>query len=190
LTDCKFIANTSIVNRYVESLYHVALAGGIEKEVAKQLLTIRKYVSCVENSGKFLKKISLLPGEGTKFVDFLVANLELSAEVCNFLNLLRHRRKLEILTSVADVYVAYLEKLSGKKVVFLTLANDVVDSVVKKISDNVTEILGKNIEFTVKKDQSLIDGIKIQYGSKVLDYSVKSSLGRLLSAARRENYGN
>jgi F0F1-type ATP synthase delta subunit len=80
--------------------------------------------------------------------------------------------------------------VDGKRMFYVTVTKNSSDLHVKKLKDNLQEVFGGSIECIMNEDQSLIGGLKIQYRSKILDYSVKSRLRRLHSAMRKENYGN
>ena len=54
------------------------------------------------------------------------------------------------------------------------------------MAQRLSETVGGTIEFVSKQYDSLIDGLQIRYGSRILDYSVKSKLERLKKSMRGE----
>jgi F-type H+-transporting ATPase subunit delta len=190
LAEWGFVVGNSVVNRYVKSLYDVAVAGKIEKDVANQIASLKEFILCFKNHKKLLKRVSLLTDEGTKFINFAKEALHLSAEVDNFLNLLLDNSRLGMILEICNAYSAFLDQVKGKKLFYLTFAKEVSDSVVDELEDNLRSVFGGEIECIVGTDSSLIEGMKLQYRSRILDYSLKSRLRRLHSAIRRENYEN
>jgi F-type H+-transporting ATPase subunit delta len=174
----------------VKSIYAVAAAAGIEDDVKMQLDVIKSCILHIKDYKKFLKKICLLPNEGANFVDFLKANLTLSDELVNFLNLLLHNDRLGLIVDICDAYSAFLDQIRGKKFFYLTCANNVSRVMINRLIDDLKSNFGGEIECVVTKDMSLIGGVKLQYRSRILDYSVRSRLRRLHNAIRRENYEN
>jgi F-type H+-transporting ATPase subunit delta len=134
--------------------------------------------------------MSLLPQEGERFIEFLKTNLKLSAHVVNFLDLLLHNERFGMIIDICDAYFSLLAKMSGKKFFLLTFAKKVPESIIEDFSLSLVDIFGGEVECIVNEDPSLIDGVKLQYRSRVLDYSLKSRLRRLHGAIRRENYEN
>jgi ATP synthase F1 delta subunit len=134
--------------------------------------------------------MSLLPDEGKEFIEFLKTNLELSVHVGNFLDLLLHNCRFDMILDICNAYSSLLDKVDGKKIFYITFAKKISTSIIDDFTKNLTDIFGGTVECVAREDPSLIDGVKIQYRSRVLDYSAKSRLKRLHGAIRRENYEN
>ena len=105
--------------------------------------------------------------------------LKLSKEVGNFLALLLKNKRLSLIAEICSAYLLFIDRTSGKKVFLVTHATDFSRTDKKQLGDNLYKVFGGKIEFVSRKDPSLIDGIKIQFHSKILDYSMKSRLTRL-----------
>jgi F-type H+-transporting ATPase subunit delta len=69
--------------------------------------------------------------------------------------------------------------MKDKRIFYVTYANDFSEKTRNELSQHLRELVGGTIEFVVRQDKSLIGGLQIRYGSKILDYSVKSKLNRL-----------
>ncbi|GHU17518.1 hypothetical protein FACS189472_04540 [Alphaproteobacteria bacterium] len=179
------MADNSFVNKYVRSLHSVAVEAGIGMEVSSQLNEIKKVVLSFDNHKKFLKRITLLKSEGAKFINALKIDLGLSETVGNFLDVLESNNRLFMILDICNAYEAHLDTVSGKKRIYLTFANAASESEQEKIKRDLAEVFGKKVEYDVQFDPSLIDGFKIQYRSKILDYSALSKIRRLRNAIRR-----
>ena len=59
-------------------------------------------------------------------------------------------------------------------------------SILASLAVIMSEVFGMN-NVLPKKDDSLIDGLQIRYGSKVLDYSIRSKLERLKKSMKGES---
>ncbi|GHU13041.1 hypothetical protein FACS189449_07830 [Alphaproteobacteria bacterium] len=179
------MADNSLVNGYVKSLHSVAIEAGIGRQVSSQLKEIRKVVLSFDNHKKLLKRFTLLKSDGAKFINALKIGLELSETVGNFLDILDSNNRLFLIVDICDAYKAHLDRISGKKRIFLTFAHAASELEQEKIKRDLAEVFGKKAEYDVQFDPSLIDGFKIQYRSKVLDYSALSKIRRLRNAIRR-----
>ena len=190
MTDWSFAENNSVVNRYVKSLYEVAVSSHTEQEIYSQLSVIKNTILQIEGYEKFIKRVALISSEGLTFVRTLIEDLQLSMVMGNFLKLLWKNRRLILLLEVCDTYTKFVEKAHGERVFYVTYAKEFSKKDEKALLMNLSEMFGDNIRCLAKKDESLIGGITVQYRSKILDYSVKSKLKRLRNAIRGDNYEN
>lgn len=179
-----------VVDRYVEALFDTAQKSGIEAEVAEQISLIRYSIISLKNHKRYLKRISFFPAEAEKFIGFLQENLDLCNEIDNFLHLLVTNGRIGMIVDICDAYAAHLDKVSGKKTVYLTLPNQRSESEVDDIMSKVKSVFGDKVDCVSDIDPTLMEGFTLQYQSKVLDYSLASKLRRLQSAIRREGYEN
>jgi F-type H+-transporting ATPase subunit delta len=190
MTEKCFAVENPIVSKYVRSLYEISVTLGMEERTSRQLESIRDCILSLDDHEKYLTKISLISKLGEGFVSLLKKELKLSKEVGNFLSLLLKNKRLPLLPSICDGYFSFVDKVNGRKVFFVTYAKTFTKTAEKQLISNLQEVFGGKIECIASKDPSLIDGIKIRFRSKILDYSMKSKLMRLKCAIRGENYEN
>ncbi|MDR2646143.1 MAG: ATP synthase F1 subunit delta [Holosporaceae bacterium] len=190
MVDWGFRVENSIANKYAKSLYDVSVSIGIEKGIADQLKILKDFILSMANYEKNLKKYSLISQYGEVFISQIKDELKLSKEVGNFLTLLLKNKRLPLIVEMCDAYFSLVSAVKGRKVFFITHATDFLSSDKKHLTDALHKIFGGKIEYVSRRDPSLIGGIKIQFRSKILDYSVKSKLTRLQSAIRGSSYEN
>lgn len=190
MADWGFIKSDSVVSRYVKSLYEVAVSLKQEKEIYSQLLSIKEALAQIDDFENFIKKVSLISSLGMKFIKELVEVLKLSAEVENFLKLLLKNRRFALISDVCSCYEKYVSDVNGEKIFYVTYAKSFTKRDEARLQESLKEMFGSNVKCVAEKDESLIDGMTVQYRSKILDYSVKSRLERLHNAIRGDNYEN
>jgi F-type H+-transporting ATPase subunit delta len=190
MEDCGLKVENSVVNRYVKSLYEVSVSLKAEKQISDEIKLLQSSVSALDDYKKYLKKVSLIKKYGENFVEHLKECLSLSKPTENFLLLLVKNKRLSLLIEICDEYLSFLDRMRGKKVFFVTCASDFSETDRKRLTDNLHEVFDGDIECVVRKDPSLIGGVKVQFRSKILDYSVKSGLARLYRAIKGDVYEN
>jgi F-type H+-transporting ATPase subunit delta len=188
MADCELKVENSIVNRYVKALYEVAVSLKIKKQTENEIKLLKAGISTLDK--KYLKKISLITKYGENFVRQLKECLELSNQTENFLLLLAKNKRLSLLNEICDEYLSFLDKEKGRKVFFVTYAGDFSEKNKQQLMNNLAEVFDGKIEFVIQEDPSLIGGARVQFRSKILDYSVKSGLARLHRAIRGDVYEN
>lgn len=171
------IFGDTVVSRYVKALYEVS--AGRESEFLRQLQAVRNAIESLDNREKLFKRFSLLPKDGDALVRTLIQELELLPEIGNFLKLVLSNKRFSAILEICEVYEKFYDHMTGKKIFHVTYANNFSEQSKSELSKHMQELFGENIEFVVHQDTSLIDGLQIRYGSKILDYSMKSKLERL-----------
>ncbi len=178
----------SVVHRYVKSLYEVSVMMNCEKNFLEQIKNIGNFINKLEDSEKILKRLSLLSKNGFDFVQEMINELSLSKEIGNFLKLLLKNKRFELLPEICIAYENFIDSIHGKKTFYITYAKNFDKKMKKDLEEKLKSIFTGDLEFIFNADNALIDGFKIQYHSKVLDYSMKSKLVRLGNAIRGDIY--
>ena len=173
-----------VVIRYVKALYEVST--GRESEFLQQIQAIREAAESVKNREKLFKRFSLLPKDGEPFVEALIQELKLLPEVGNFLKVVLSNKRFSAILDICEAYEKFYDHMTGKKVFYVTYAKDFSENNKAELSKHMQELFGGQIEFVAQQDASLIDGLQIRYGSKILDYSMKSKLERLKKSMKGE----
>jgi F-type H+-transporting ATPase subunit delta len=166
-----------IARTYSEALFEVAkekgnldevheqlgeIADAVENDRDLQVFFFSPYFSSNEKRDGISKAIS---GGNKELINFL----ELLAEKHRMPALFRIRRRFDELWSVEN------ERLA----VTVTSAIELDDKVIKSIGDEIEEKTGKTIELTTNVDESILGGLVLQVGNRVLDSSIRSRLEKL-----------
>lgn len=179
------VFGSSVVDRYVKALYEVSV--GREPEFMRQIRAVREAIESLDNREGTLRRFSLLVKDGEAFVDTLVSELELLPEIGNFLKLMLSNKRFSITLDVCAAFEKFCDRMNDKKVFYVTYAKDFSEKSRTQLAQYLQEMIGGTIEFVTQQDKSLIDGLQIRYGSKILDYSMKSKLDRLKKSIRGES---
>ncbi len=179
------VFGSSVVDRYVKALYEVSV--GRESEFVQQVRAVREAIESLDNREGILRRFSLLVEDGRAFVDTLVSELELLPEVGNFLKLVLSNKRFSIILDICAAFEKFCDHMNDKKVFYVTYAKDFSEKSKTQLAQYLQEMIGGTIEFVTRQDKSLIGGLQIRYGSKILDYSMKSKLDRLKKSIRGEN---
>lgn len=179
------IFGSSVVDRYVKALYEVSV--GRKSEFVQQVRAVREAIESLDNRKEILRRFSLQVKDGATFVDTLVSELGLLPEIGNFLKLVLSNKRFSIILDICAAFEKFCDHMDDKKVFYVTYAKDFSEKSRTQLARCLQEMVGGTIEFVAQQDKSLIGGLQIRYGSKILDYSVKSKIKRLKKSMRGEN---
>ena len=100
----------------------------------------------------------------------------------NFLKLLIHNNRLNLLTSITKLFEAYKAEDEGYIDVEVISAYSLSKEAKHDLTTTLEKTLGKKIHMNVTVDKSLIGGVLVRAGDKVIDGSIR---GRLQQLAKR-----
>jgi F-type H+-transporting ATPase subunit delta len=100
----------------------------------------------------------------------------------NFLNLLVHNNRLSLVPSIARLFEAYKAEDEGYVEVEVLTAYALSKEAKQTLAATLEKNLGKKIHMNVTVDKSLIGGVLVRAGDRVIDGSIR---GRLQQLAKR-----
>ncbi|MCL5257145.1 MAG: ATP synthase F1 subunit delta [Chloroflexi bacterium] len=174
--------NGSIAKRYAEALLELALAKG-EVVADKWEDDLRVFADAIENTPllQFLEnpKVHFADKRATLIRAFGGA---VDMEPLNLFSLLIERDRPGLLRGVLDAYSALLMERKGIAIAEVTTAVPLPDSRQRELATRIGALLGKTIELRTKVDPSIIGGLVVRIGDRLLDGSVATRLSRLRSS--------
>lgn len=102
--------------------------------------------------------------------------------VLNFLLVVLDKRRQRLIPQIAREYRALLDESLGRLYAEVTLAREPDERTEREIAAELSEALGKTVIPHVQVDPSILGGIIVRYGDRVLDGSLRR---RLVTLRRR-----
>ena len=101
-----------------------------------------------------------------------------------FLLVVAHNRRLFAVPSMIDAYLGELARRRGEVTAQVTSARQLSDQQQQALADALKASMGDKVQVEVKVDQSLIGGLIVKIGSRMIDSSLRSKLQRLQLAMK------
>ncbi|MDP2062608.1 MAG: F0F1 ATP synthase subunit delta [Phaeovulum sp.] len=114
----------------------------------------------------------------------LAAKMGLAAVTANSLALLADKRRLFVLPHLLASLRARIAEAKGEVTAEVTAAQALSEAQAKKLAATLAKQTGKTVKLNVAVDESLIGGMIVKLGSKMIDTSVKSKLASLQNAMK------
>lgn len=112
-------------------------------------------------------------------VSALSVKMKLSSMVSNTLGLMATKRRLQVIPMLIDVVRAKISDEKGEVTAEVTAAQKLSAEQIKELSETLKMSVGKDINIKATIDESLIGGLIVKVGSKMIDSSIKSKLSNL-----------
>lgn len=184
-------AKTTPVSRaYAQSLLELASEQGQDLEaIGQELRDLRQVIEADPAFGEFLASPAISPAERGPVLERTLAG-KVNPLLMNTVKLLNVRGRLGILPALSEAYDDLLEERLGKIEVDVTVAQKLDDEQLERVRQRVSEALGRDAVLHQYVDESIIGGMVLRVGDRLIDASVKTQLKAMrnqLMASRRGN---
>lgn len=116
------------------------------------------------------------------FISILAGKLSGDAE--NFVRVMAENRRLELLGDVRAQYEALKNAREGVIEADVQSAFELTDAQLAELVSALEKRTGRKVKAQVRLDKSLIGGVRVVMGDKVIDGSARAQLGALESALK------
>lgn len=114
----------------------------------------------------------------------LAVKMGLSAPLANGLKLMAQKRRLFALPQLLKGLAAAIAEAKGEVTAEVTSATELSAAQAKKLAETLKKQTGKTVKLNVAVDESLIGGMIVKLGSRMIDTSVKAKLASLQNAMK------
>ena len=114
----------------------------------------------------------------------LAKKMKLSLTMTNALRLMANKRRLFTLPHLAAKLRALIADEKGEVTADVTAAKALTKAQQDKLAASLKKSVGKDVKINMAVDESLIGGLIVQVGSKMIDSSIRSKLGNLQNAMK------
>lgn len=117
-------------------------------------------------------------------ISAVAAKMGLSGIVANTLSLMAGKRRLFVLPQLLSVLRAKLAEEKGEVTAEVTAAQTLTKAQADKLAATLKARFGKDVKLNMAVDESLIGGLIVKVGSKMIDTSIRSKLAALQNAMK------
>jgi len=168
-----------LARRYAGALYDLA-------QDQKQLDAVAADLRILRNLGRESAEFHLLVSNPhiaradlVKAVRQIAAVAKFSPLTSNFLALVAQNRRLPQLTAICDAFLAQLAARRGEFTAEVRTAQALTTTQQEQLAAQLHVLAGGKVHLMVAEDKSLLGGITVKIGSRLIDASIKSKLAKL-----------
>jgi len=173
-----------IAERYAMALFELAEEKGELDRVAGDLRSLRAMM----RESVDLRRVCASPVIGLAAKGRAMAGLakraDLSTVTGNFLGVLAHNGRLVVLSATISAFLELLATKRGELTARVTSATPLTETQIAAVTAALKRGMGQAVALDPAVDASLIGGLVVQVGSRMLDGSVKTKLQRLSLAMK------
>jgi F-type H+-transporting ATPase subunit delta len=177
-------AVSGVAGRYANALFDLATE---DKSVAKTGDALASFMALVESSDD-LKRLMRSPvfkvAEQSASIEALAAKAKISGLALNFLKLMSANRRLAAVPDAIRGYTALVAKSKGETSAEVISAEKLSAKQIADLKASLKATVGSNVVLTTSIDPSLLGGLIVKVGSRMLDNSLKTKLQNLKVAMK------
>ncbi len=167
----------SIVKAYAQDLLPLAATEGILERVKDELCYLRELLISIPRLKEFLNNPSISK-DSKKGIVFELFNNNLSPVTKNHLSLVIDEERQGLLIDIIGEFSRLVRK-AEKVHVLVTTSAPLPDETAKRLLRELSLALGKDPELKLAVDDSILGGIILRIGDRIVDGSISGRLHRL-----------
>ena len=172
---------SGVAGRYAQALFDLAREEGEVERLGEELGALSRAIAESPELSRFLKSPLHDAATQAAALDAILDRLKASPLTRNFVNLVARNRRLAHLAEIIAAFQAMTAAARGEVRVQVTSAAKLTATQQKKIARALKDALGAEVQVENEIDPSIIGGLVVRAGSRMVDTSVKTRLNTLKS---------
>jgi len=170
--------------RYALALYELADEGKVLDDVASDLSALRQLLSDSPDFDRLIRSPVLTRDDQSRGVLAVAEKAGANPLTTKFLGVLAANRRLFALPRMIDAYLAELARRRGEVAAQVTSAVTLSEDQVASVTEALRKVVGQKVTVDLTVDPSLIGGLIVRVGSRMIDSSLRTKLQRLQLAMK------
>jgi F-type H+-transporting ATPase subunit delta len=170
--------------RYAAALFELADEAKQLDSVAADLRAIRALIAESADLRRLVRSPVLTRADQAKAMAAVLQQAGTSDLVRRFIGLVAENRRLFALTDMINAYLSELARRRGEVTASITSAVPLTEAQGAALADALRKSVGGKVAIETHTDASLIGGLVVKVGSRMVDSSIKSKLQRLTLAMK------
>ena len=164
---------------YGEALFELAVEEGREEELMNEVILLRELLSENPDFGKLMNHPKVLKEDKLEVLEAVFKG-RVSEELVGFLHLIVSKDRYGEIDSILEYFIDEVKQVKGIGVAYVATALDLSEAKKKEVEQKLLSTTSfTRMEMHYQVDESLIGGMVIRIGDRVVDSSIRSKLSGL-----------
>jgi F-type H+-transporting ATPase subunit delta len=175
---------SGMAGRYATALFELALE---EKSLDSVKADLDRFDALVEGS-EDMKRLVRSPvfsaDEQAKALVAILEKAEIGGISAKFLGIVAQKRRLFAVRSMIKAFRALVARHKGETQAEITVAEALSDTHLNALKDALKSSTKKHVALDVRVDPSILGGLKVKLGSRMIDSSLRTKLNSIKLAMK------
>lgn len=165
-----------IARPYATALFELAREQGKLQQAEDGLLSVSRLAGETADFARFLRSPVISADDKAAALDVILGRAGVDPLVSNFLRLVARNGRLFVLLEMIKLFRERAAEARGEVTADVTSAAPLSRDQLTRLADTLKERIGKAVTLTEHVDPSLIGGLIVKVGSKMIDSSLRTKL--------------
>jgi len=175
---------SGVAGRYAIALFELAKEEQALDQVAADLDRFGQALDASKDLMRLVKSPVFSAGEQGRVLEAVLDTLKIGGLTKNFLLLVARNRRLFAVPAMISAFRAMLTRERGETSASVTAAAKLTETQVTALKQALTAALGKEILLEERVDPTLLGGLVVKVGSRMIDTSLRTRLNSLKIAMK------
>ncbi|HEY4076003.1 MAG TPA: F0F1 ATP synthase subunit delta [Rhizomicrobium sp.] len=181
-------AEGGLAGRYANALFELAQEQDQGQKaldaVSADLASLRRAMDTSPDLARLIKSPVFSAEDQVRALKAVLEKMAAGELATKFVLLLAHKRRLFVLTQIMNAYETLVAKSRGETEAEVTAARPLNDAEVAELKSVLKSRLGKEPRLHTKVDPSLLGGLVVKVGSRMIDSSLRTKLEGMRAAMK------
>lgn len=177
--------STGIAARYATAIFELAKEGDDLKVLESDIETLDAALNDSKDFAALIHSPIYTRDQQSAAIEALANKMELSPILTNTLGLMAAKRRLFVLPQLVTCLRDLIAEENGEVTAEVTAAKALTDVQQDKLAESLKVTVGKDVKINMAVDESLIGGLVVKVGSKMIDTSIAAKLSNLQNAMKK-----
>jgi F-type H+-transporting ATPase subunit delta len=173
-----------VAGRYASALFELATEEKRVSDVEQDLVKFQAMLDASEDLRRMVRSPVISADEQGKAIAAVLAKANANSLTVNFFRLLAKNRRLFAAQDIARSYRAIAAKARGEVTADVASAVPLNDAQVAELKATLKASVGKDVALVTRTDPSLLGGLVVKLGSRMIDSSLRTKLAGLKVALK------
>jgi F-type H+-transporting ATPase subunit delta len=175
---------SGMAGRYAIALFELALEMNALDQVQTDLTAFDALLSESADLTRLVRSPVFSADEQAKALIAVLERAGIKGIAANFLRVVASNRRLFAVREIIRGFNALVAKHKGEVTADVTVAAPLNDARLDEIRDTLRAVTGKDVQVHVDVDPSIIGGLKVKLGSRMVDASLRTKLNTIKFAMK------
>jgi len=176
--------SSGIAGRYATAVFELAKDGKDLEALEKDIDTLDATINDSADFRDLIHSPIYSRDAQSAAIASLTDKMGLSGTVANTLKLMASKRRLFVLPQLVEALRGLIADEKGEVTADVRAATALSAEQEAKLAETLKSSVGKDVKMNVTVDESLIGGLIVKVGSKMIDTSIRSKLNSLQNAMK------
>ena len=175
---------SGMAGRYATALFELALESKAVDQVQSDLKAFDALIAGSPDLARLVRSPVFSTEDQGRALTAILDKAGVKGIAANFLRVITANRRLFAVSEIIRGFNAMVARHKGEVTAEVTVADTLSDARMDEIRAALKQVTGKDVQIDVTVDPSIIGGLKVKVGSRMVDASLRTKLNSIKFAMK------